>query len=662
MPNHAIGQTRSEYNSSRAFDHILIIMFENQYRGYVLGNPYMRQLARRGIQLGNYFGVMHPSQTNYIASIAGELCNVTNDERPPLLAQRTIVDLLEEAPGRFRWKGYMESYVPNVAPWTPKFGPQDAPPYYIKHNPFSSFASIVRSQERWKHIDNEAGLFSDLLNGEFPEYAWFTPNIWNDGHWIDGTEIDPSPRAPVLVDQLARWLEGFFARLRFPGSDSHLPPRTLLVVTFDESDFEEEYQPDLASSYDGPNQVYTVLLGDCVEAGFEEEGYNHYSLLRTVEQNFGLGHLGKNDAGANWFQFLWGLRFEWGAPRDTPFEHDDGPIAAAGFAGALFVASSAAGGTVRFRTRSSDHGKWSVEETLALDGSGGLAMASTFTELVLMARSVSGNVKCMKYNLQHGWSVDASPAKGPVAGIALVSFAHETKIMLALRDKSGSVITRVRGDGAWGKAATVKAAHTDGSMVLGTLGESVFLIVKAPRSQSMNIVSYNTAQFNTVTVKKNKYGGPWDDTTVHAWSPSAFPVAHFSGQPDTTGRRQPLTRPYETSGPMAITTLDGVMHLVHPGTGNPLLMTETFSISGLMTADKAVSYKNYDKDVNNGFGTLAEAGWSKQSPIFDAACEPGGALAMGRAGRQILLLYRSRSGSPVQLIEGQYVQQRAKQQ
>jgi hypothetical protein len=39
----------------------------------VLGNPYMRRLARQGIQLGNYFGVMHPSQTNYIASIAGRV-------------------------------------------------------------------------------------------------------------------------------------------------------------------------------------------------------------------------------------------------------------------------------------------------------------------------------------------------------------------------------------------------------------------------------------------------------------------------------------------------------------------------------------------------------------------------------------------------------------
>jgi len=199
-------------------------MFENQYRGYVLGNPYLRRLARQGIQLGNYFGVMYPSQAIYVASIAGELCNVTSDERPPLLAQRTIVDLIEEAPGRLCWKAYMESYVPNAVPWTPDFSPKDGLPYFVKHNPFSSFSSIVRSQERWRHIDNEAALFSDLLNGEFPEYEWFTPNIWNDGHWIDGTETDPKPRAPVLVDQLAHWLKGFFSRLRFPGPGSHLPP------------------------------------------------------------------------------------------------------------------------------------------------------------------------------------------------------------------------------------------------------------------------------------------------------------------------------------------------------------------------------------------------------------------------------------------------------
>src|SRR5271170_1382191 len=106
---------------------------------------------------------------------------------------------------------------------------------------------------------------------------------------------------------------------------------------------------------------------------------------------------------------------------------------------------------------------------------------------------------------------------------------------------------------------------------------------------------------------------------------------------------------------MVVATLDGVMHLAHPGAGNPLLLTETFSISGLMTPAKPVSYKNSATDVNNGFGTLAEAGWSWQSPIFDARCEPSGALAAGRPGSQILLVYRARAGARVQLLIGQYV-------
>jgi hypothetical protein len=316
---------------------------------------------------------------------------------------------------------------------------------------------------------------------------------------------------------------------------------------------------------------------------------------------------------------------------------------------------------VRLRTLSRDH--WSAEETLAVDGSGGLALASTFTELVLVARSASGDVSCMKYDLLRGWCNEISPATGPVLEVALASFAHETKIMFAQRTASGVVSTRVRAAGAqgtiWAENVPVEAARSDGAIALGALGEALYLVVKTPEANSINVVSYNSAPFNAVTVKPNRYGGPQDNTTVDVWSPSAFPVAHFSAWPDTTGQRQPHARPYETSGPMAIATLDGVMHLVHPGAGNPLLLTETFSIAGVMTPAKPVSYKNAAADVNNGFGTLAEAGWSKQSPIFDARCEHGGALAMGRAGSQIFLLYRAKPGSCVQLLLGQYVQRDA---
>ncbi|MGZ4790463.1 MAG: alkaline phosphatase family protein [Ilumatobacteraceae bacterium] len=640
--------------TKRAFDRVLVIMLENQYRSYVLANPYMRQLAKQGRQLGGYFGVMHPSQTNYIASIAGELCNVTSDDRPPLLDQRTVVDLLEEAPGSLRWKAYMDSYVPQATPWMADLVPADAPPYFVKHNPFSSFASIVRSESRWRRIDNEASLFADLLNGELPEYSWFTPNMWNDGHWVAGTQEQSTPRAPGLVDQQAVWLEAFFTRLRFPGPRSHLPPHTLVVVTFDESDFEADYQPDMASAYDGPNQVYTVLLGDDIEPGFEHEGYNHYSLLRTIEKNFGLGHLAKNDADANWFQFLWGRRFQFSPPSPTPL-HEAAAFAAAGFQGALFVVTAEASGQTNVRTVAD--GAWSTAEVVGIDCSGGLALASTYAELVLVGRDAAGELSWLCYDLQHGWSSPTSLPAGPVSSFALSSFDHEQRIMLALSRSDHSVMSLIRSQSAWGDPVAVPSAATDGALVLGVLGASLYLIAKAPDSQQMNMVSYNTASFNGVEIAAGPHGGAQNGTSIGQWSPSAFPVAHFSSRPDEpTAQRQPLTKPYESGGPMVLATLDGVMHLVHPGPANAQLLTETFSIAGLMTPSQPVSYKRGDKSTaSNGFGTLAEAGWSRQQPIFGARCETDGALAFGRNGDDVFLLSRPTAGAPVEMRLGRYV-------
>src|SRR5262249_13625193 len=154
--------------------------------------------------------------------------------------------------------------------WTPQpFSPADQHPYYVKHNPFGSFLRIVSREDRRRRVQDEAAFFADVLNGELPEYAWFTPNIWNDGHYVAGTYKDCQPRAPTLVDQLARWLEGSFGRLRFPGPRSLLPPRTLVVVTFDESDFESDWETGNSGTYDGPNQIYTVLLGDMIRPGRE---------------------------------------------------------------------------------------------------------------------------------------------------------------------------------------------------------------------------------------------------------------------------------------------------------------------------------------------------------------------------------------------------------
>ena len=72
------------------------------------------------------------------------------------------------------------------------------------------------------------------------------------------------------------------------------PPEMLIVITFDE-----------AYPYYDPYEIYTLLIGDMLQAGTTRtEPYNHFSLLRSVEENFGLGTLKRNDAAATPYWFL----------------------------------------------------------------------------------------------------------------------------------------------------------------------------------------------------------------------------------------------------------------------------------------------------------------------------------------------------------------------
>lgn len=98
----------------------------------------------------------------------------------------------------------------------------------------------------------------------------YIPNLDNDGH-DTGMKFSGD------------WLRKFLTPIL---ADSEGLKDTLVVVTFDES---ATYPPY-------PNHVFTLLMGPMVKAGARSDtAYNHYDLLRTAEDNFGLGTLGKND-------------------------------------------------------------------------------------------------------------------------------------------------------------------------------------------------------------------------------------------------------------------------------------------------------------------------------------------------------------------------------
>jgi hypothetical protein len=96
------------------------------------------------------------------------------------------------------------------------------------------------------------------------------PNIDNDGH-------------DTGVTFAGNWLKGFLSSTNVA---SHFDA---VLVTFDEDE-----------SHGAANQVYTAAVGKAVTkpGTTDKTALTHYSLLSTLEANFGLGNLGKNDVSA----------------------------------------------------------------------------------------------------------------------------------------------------------------------------------------------------------------------------------------------------------------------------------------------------------------------------------------------------------------------------
>src|SRR6478672_5362917 len=80
-----------------SFKHVFVIMMENTGIEALLGNPnapWINQAVQTYGVAGNYYGVTHPSQPNYIAATAGTHAGVPNDN-DVTVDLPNIVDQLE---------------------------------------------------------------------------------------------------------------------------------------------------------------------------------------------------------------------------------------------------------------------------------------------------------------------------------------------------------------------------------------------------------------------------------------------------------------------------------------------------------------------------------------------------------------------------------------
>jgi acid phosphatase len=256
----------------------MVIMEENKGYAATLGScaadPYFCSLAANYATDTAWYGISHPSAPNYVAFASGGTQGVSSDCTPPGCGPFSVPSLGGQLTAAgVPWRAYMESMP------SPCYSGAGSSLYAEKHNPFLYF-SDVRAASNCATVEvpypGAAGLVTALGGTGAPDFVWITPNLANDMH--SGT-----------VQQGDAWLKAnlgpVLASPWFTGGDA------TVVVTMDEND---------AQSTPGGGQVPLVVISsNTTGKGSVTVSGNHYGMLRSIEEAYGLGLLGGAATGAN---------------------------------------------------------------------------------------------------------------------------------------------------------------------------------------------------------------------------------------------------------------------------------------------------------------------------------------------------------------------------
>ena len=251
------------------FKKIVWMVFENSDYQSTLAQPDFKLLTKYGMLFTNLTAEAHPSQGNYIAMVAGSPLGI-KDDKPKDLSENHIADLIEHA--ELTWHVYAEDFPGNC------FTGKDSANYVRKHNPLISFLNITKNPARCAHIENANRFMDDFANKKLANFSMYIPNLKNDGH-------------DTGVNFAGKWLSSHVGKIL---TQPNQLDDVFFIITFDES------------GGSSSNQIFTLLIGSNIKAGqANNQALSHYSLLKLIEDEFGLGNLGRYDKTATAIQGIW---------------------------------------------------------------------------------------------------------------------------------------------------------------------------------------------------------------------------------------------------------------------------------------------------------------------------------------------------------------------
>ncbi|MEU6014839.1 alkaline phosphatase family protein [Streptomyces sp. NPDC047515] len=249
-------------------DHVVVVVMENRAYSQVIGSssaPYINHtLKAGGANLTRSFGLTHPSEPNYYMLFSGSDQGRTDDSCVGV-GSLSAPDLASEliAAGK-TWASYNET-LPSQGSTVCSSGD-----YAQKHNPWFGFSNVPTSPA--KTMTQFPADFTNL-----PKVSFVVPNLCDDMH--DCSVATGDTWIKNELGAYAAWAK------------TH---NSLLVVTFDEDD-----KPS-------GNHIPTVLYGAHVTPGSSSGAtYDHYDVLRTLEDLAGLTTHAGNAASASDITSIW---------------------------------------------------------------------------------------------------------------------------------------------------------------------------------------------------------------------------------------------------------------------------------------------------------------------------------------------------------------------
>ena len=285
------------------FGHVFLIVGENTNYSQLNKNtaPYLIGTVKpESAWLTNYWAATHYSESNYVAMTSGQFTACEQKDGPIASCHQNVPNLFNQLDtfGTGAWTSWMES-MPTACDLSSAGGDATLNKYAPKHNPALIFDNVAGSWSGTTLTPSAECLNQDiaagttgpnnmdafnaaLSSGAVSRFNLVVPNECEDGHDNCKPVGNPLLQFDAFVQ---REVPQILSSPAF-GTDG------VLIITFDEG---ATSSPNRALKVENGGNVAFAVISPLANIGSYGNDWNHYSLLRTLQDGLGVssqGYLG----------------------------------------------------------------------------------------------------------------------------------------------------------------------------------------------------------------------------------------------------------------------------------------------------------------------------------------------------------------------------------